>query len=177
MEKLPLPPKEKRIENRTARIASRSLILSLLFIGLSFSLIFSCRYTNSSEGRENNMEPDSLMESFMAFYQQFHRDSLFQINHIIFPLEGLPDNADSLTIALGNFRWKKEEWKMQKPFDFEFSEYGRKISQPAPGIIEEIIYHKKLPYLMTRRFSHFNGEWYLIYYAGMNRIRVQSEGE
>ncbi len=151
---------------------------ALLFLTtLVFLLFVSCKNQTASSDAENALLQDSLMESFTAFYQRFHRDSLYQIEHIIFPLEGLPDQADSLTIARGNFHWKKEEWNMQRPFDFEISEYDRKISQVAPGIIEEVIYHKKLPYLITRRFSYLGDDWYLIYYAGMNRVRVQKKEE
>ncbi len=138
-----------------------------------FLFILLCACNEQDHTEETETTSFTAPESFVDFYQRFHRDSLFQIEHIIFPLEGLPDDADSLTIALGSFRWKRENWQMQRPFDFEMSEFGREIKKVAPGTIEEIIYHKKLPYVIVRRFSYLGDDWYLIYYAGMNRIRVE----
>ena len=149
-------------------------LITLVFSLSFFALLWSCGGgdTQSAEGQpEGALSSD--MESFVEFYQRFHTDSLYQISHIIFPLEGLPDDADSATIASGSFRWTKKDWKMQRPFDFEMSDFGRELKEPGPGLVEEIIYHKKLPYVLVRRFSYLGGDWYLIYYAGMNKVRVE----
>ncbi len=152
---------------------------SMRIITLVFSLSFSALLWSCGGGNKQSVEEKSEgalssdMERFTAFYQRFHRDSLYQINHIIFPLEGLPDDADSATIASGRFRWQKEDWQMQRPFDFDMSDFGREFKQPGPGLVEEIIYHKKLPYVLIRRFSWLGDDWYLIYYAGMNKIKVE----
>ncbi|MEY3369011.1 MAG: hypothetical protein RI973_2166 [Bacteroidota bacterium] len=107
---------------------------------------------------------------FLEFYQRFHIDSAYQVGHIIFPLEGLPDHADSLTIASGTFRWQPEDWLMQRPFDFGMSDYMRDLQLVADNVIQERIVHKNGETGMVRRFARLGGEWYLIYYAGMNLI-------
>ncbi|MEY3052108.1 MAG: hypothetical protein RLY31_1893 [Bacteroidota bacterium] len=113
---------------------------------------------------------DTLPEGFTAFYQRFHQDSLYQVAHIVFPLEGLPDHADSLTLAAAEFRWVEEKWRMQRSFDYEMSDYERRMKVLAENAVEEQIVHKSRQVGMVRRFVRLGGEWYLIYYAGMNRL-------
>ena len=36
-----------------------------------------------------------LPEDFVAFYERFLQDSLYQMEHINFPLEGIPDNISN----------------------------------------------------------------------------------
>ncbi|MBR9923247.1 MAG: DUF4348 domain-containing protein [Bacteroidetes bacterium] len=108
---------------------------------------------------------------FYAFYQRFHNDSLFQIEHIIFPLKGVPREVDSITLALDNFYWQKDEWIMHKPFDFQMSEFERDIQPFSENLIQERIIHTKTGSMITRRFAKLSGgEWHLIYYADLNFV-------
>ncbi|MBI5916080.1 MAG: hypothetical protein HY842_11955 [Bacteroidetes bacterium] len=111
-----------------------------------------------------------LPGGFAEFYQKFHSDSLFQVAHIVFPLEGLPNNADSATVASKDFRWLPETWRMQRQFDFEVSEYQREIVPLTETIVMERIVHSTGEFGMVRRFAIVGGEWHLIYYAGVNRL-------
>ncbi len=113
---------------------------------------------------------ESLPEGFPAFYQRFHQDSLYQVAHVVFPLEGLPDHVDSLTLVGGNFRWTVENWRMQRAFDYEISDYDRRMKVLAENAVEEQIVHKSRQVGMVRRFARFGEDWYLIYYAGMNKL-------
>ena len=76
--------------------------------------------------KEQQVSDDPFVE-FMQFHQQFLEDSIFQIEHVLFPLEGLPSNADSATLATDNFRWLKEDWQIHLPFDFENSDYEQQF--------------------------------------------------
>lgn len=111
------------------------------------------------------------LAGFRQFYQKFHQDSLYQVDHVIFPLEGLPDNADSLAFVEDNFHWEREDWQMHRPFDFEFSDFIRQLEPIGGNIVVERIIHKTGQMGMVRRFSRLGDDWYLIYYAGMNRIK------
>lgn len=110
-----------------------------------------------------------LPEDFETFYLQFHQDSLYQIKHILFPLRGLPNNADSLTLAGGDFHWEQASWRMHKPFDNSTGTFNRSFSNLNNELITEDIYMKE-GFGMSRRFMKSNGEWFLIYYAAMNKI-------
>lgn len=130
----------------------------LVFI-LMIGSFFSCKREAAQEHNE-----------FEAFYLKFHQDSLFQVEHITFPLEGLPANADSATLVNNDFRWQKEDWQMHKPFDSKNGEYQIEFSSFGEDLIIEKVLHKSGTYGMLRRFARISGEWHLIYYAGFNRV-------
>lgn len=133
------------------------------------TVLASCNQTGSST------QDESEFREFGAFYEQFHADSIFQIEHIQFPLEGLPAKADSTTMADGSFRWQKEDWKMHKGFDFESSEYEIQLTPITNSLIVEKIIHKNGNFGIVRRFAKLGDSWYLIYYAGLNRILERTE--
>ena len=113
---------------------------------------------------------DNSEISFDEFYKRFHLDSVFQMEHVLFPLKGLPANADSAAIAGGTFEWKVEDWKLHRPFDTEDQMYQIELQAITPDLFQEIIFHKLSGYAITRRFARVNNDWYLIYYSGMNPV-------
>lgn len=140
----------------------------LPFFILLFAL-FSCK--NEAKQPDSPVaETTELPAGFADFYQKFHSDSLFQIAHITFPLEGLPNNADSAIVNDQTFRWTLETWRMQKQFDFQVSEYKREIVPLTETLVMERIVHNSGQFGMLRRFSVVGDEWHLIYYAGVNRL-------
>ncbi len=144
------------------------------YITLLFLLfLFSCKndsHSHSHASAEETSASAVLPEGFADFYQKFHSDSLYQVEHIVFPLEGLPDHADSLAIVNEDFRWQAEDWQMQRQFDFEMSEFRRHIVPVNDMMVLERIVHQSGEFGMVRRFALLGGEWHLIYYAGMNRL-------
>jgi hypothetical protein len=117
----------------------------------------------------SNTETERMPEDFETFYVKFHDDSLYQIAHVLFPLRGLPTNADSLTVAGGNFHWQESDWKMHKPFNSKKGEYQRNFLSLGDVITEDIT--TKDGFGMQRRFMKTDGEWYLIFYSAMNKMR------
>ncbi len=114
---------------------------------------------------------DKVMEEFKAFYDNFHRDTVFQLEHIIFPLEGLPPGGDSLMAINQKYYWQKDSWVCHKPFDFEYSEFTQQFIQYSDDLIAEKIEHNTGSYGMLRRFAKFDDDWFLIYYAAANRLK------
>jgi len=142
-----------------------------LFFLLAF---FACKNQNqapAAAGTTDGQTP-ALPDGFADFYQKFHSDSMFQVEHIVFPLEGLPNNADSTTVADKTFRWTPETWRMQRQFDFQVSEYKREIVPLTETLVMERILHNSGQFGMVRRFAIIGGEWHLIYYAGVNRLAM-----
>jgi len=115
-------------------------------------------------------EQKSEAADFGTFYEQFHRDPAYQLQHITFPLEGLPSDADAETITLGNFQWQEEDWEIQRAIDFENSEFKQELIKFGDDLVIEKILHQSGEYGAIRRFAKMGEEWYLIYYAGLNRI-------
>lgn len=114
-----------------------------------------------------------LPTDFLVFYTQFHSDSSYQMEHIDFPLEGLPELADSSILEEGNFYWKKEEWKMHKNFDARKESFSQNLNLVSDGLIFEFIpaseEDNKQNLWIERRFLKANGDWRLIYYSGLNK--------
>lgn len=145
------------------------LIIFTAFLALS---VFSCRNRETSPAEE---QLPSEYQDFVEFYERFHQDSAYQMEHIIFPLEGLPREADSTTIASGSFRWKKEDWRIQRPFNLESSSFEQQLAPVSEDLIIEKITHKMGDMGMQRRFARLGEEWYLIYYADLNRMSMKPE--
>ena len=143
-------------------------ILRPFFWVVAFGLILlGCRKKPSSPLIESGWVH---AEEFEAFYERFHRDSTFQMDHIVFPLEGIPDNADPAVVAGGTFRWTPETWRMNRPIDLEETGFRREIGFLGNDILTERLVHESGDYAMMRRFARMGEEWYLIYYAGLNAI-------
>ncbi len=126
-------------------------------------LIQSCQQPAPAPAEDGILPVD-----FQVFYELFHRDSLFQMEHIRFPLEGLPDYADSLTIAAGQYFWEAEEWVIHQQQLLDDPEFTREVSMFGDFVVRERFVHKERPLLTERRFSKEGDDWFLIYYAGLN---------
>lgn len=131
-------------------------------------LLFGCLFINACS--QNNTEEASAMQEFEAFYQNFHEEEAFQLAHINFPLEGLPAHADAATIAANDFVWEAEDWVMQRPFDLNDGKFKREIISFGDDLVVEKIVYQNGKFATIRRFGKLGKEWYLIYYAGLNRI-------
>ncbi len=113
---------------------------------------------------------DFLPKDFIDFYERFLADSLYQMEHINFPLEGIPDNALKDNALQADFRWQKDNWIMHRPIQEDSTGFSSTFSQLGPIIIEEIL-HESGQYGMLRRFANSGEEWRLIYYAGLNPLQ------
>ncbi len=116
-------------------------------------------------------QEDEVMKKFKAFYEKFHQDTAFQMEHIVFPLEGIPAGGDSLMLAGEKYYWERKDWVPHRPFDFENTELTQEFIQYSDDMIAEQIVHNSGAYGMLRRFAKFDDEWYLIYYIAANRLK------
>jgi len=147
----------------------RIFILPLTLLLFCFS---SCKQKQNQQGHSNTVFDDesSVPADFMDFYMKFHQDSSYQVNHIQFPLDGLPSMALELPQdSINNFSWHAADWKIHKPFMGDENEYLKEFRVISKNLISEFIIEKQMGYTMERRFSKLGGNWYLIYYMDMNR--------
>lgn len=107
---------------------------------------------------------DSLSTEFRHFYTLFHQDSLFQIEHIVFPLDGKPSRAD-LDMDLVDFKWTRSGWKLHQPFDEMDDTFMRSFLQIDEHLLIERIYSPDYGYYLERRWAYMRDDWHLIYYA------------
>ena len=137
-------------------------LLSSLILAL---LLLSCKRQEPTLKKE---EAAGLPPDFVTFYEKFHSDSLFQMAHITFPLEGYPSAPDSATVA-NHFHWTADKWLMHRGA-FSDSLYNRKFEMPMQNVVTELIMQKNVPYGTYRRFLKRGDSWSLIFYSDMNRI-------
>jgi hypothetical protein len=121
----------------------------------------------NSDGRLDNARP---YQEFAEFYDRFHQDSVFQMERILFPLPGLPREADSSLIASGLYRWTPETWTIQRPLNLQSSNFKRELIPVSKDLIIEKLVQPEYNLQIERRFSRLEDGWHLIYYAGLNNI-------
>jgi len=128
-----------------------------LWILLIMIITLSCK--NKTAETSNQLVNDELPESFLEFYDRFHKDSLFQMQHIVFPLEGRRPDSSQIV------QWNKEDWVIHRPFK-DLGIYKREVFSLNDIVIEKIK-DKGERYSMERRWNKSGNEWYLIYYQDM----------
>ena len=101
----------------------------------------------------------SLPDDFHDFYNQFHTDSVYQLEHIIFPLKGFGKIIDEWEAQ--DLHWQKEGWKIHKPFDSQDGAFERVFTNVG-GMVTEMISNGL--FTMEKRYAKLGGEWHLIYY-------------
>lgn len=130
---------------------------------------FSCRENRggAEEFPKVVTEFDRLPEDFRDFHKRFHKDSVFQMNRINFPLRGLPAHFTEEDM---NFAWEDSSWVLHKEYDTTTELFRREWTVHAGNEIEESIFSMEADFGMTRIFKQSGGYWYLVYYAAMNRL-------
>ncbi|MEM8523282.1 MAG: hypothetical protein AAGG68_01500 [Bacteroidota bacterium] len=137
---------------------------------ITYCFLLTIFVSCGNENKEQVVEattPDA--NDFEAFYNRFHSDSVYQIEHILFPLQGLPTNADTTILRNRDFYYQKEGWVVQNRLP-ENSDFRSEIAAIDSALVIERILHQSGQYAMERRFAKMDGEWMLIYYAGVNRV-------
>jgi hypothetical protein len=144
---------------------TKNLLLLFAFATLAIA-VSSCKQKKQEE-QISEETPMYYSEEFKAFYDQFSTDSTFQLEHIVFPLEGRRRQKDSLDIIPDDFRWQMEDWKIHRPFDDMNGTYSREWLDVS-GIVVERISDYSNTYSMERRFGKLSAGWHLIYYQEMD---------
>jgi len=136
-----------------------------------FLVIVGCK-DESSTSSDSDQQVSSLsgIPDFDKFYYRFHVDSTFQLEHVSFPLEGIPSNYGDLEIDLETFKWKKEDWAHHNLITSKEFESSFQVLDET--LVTEFIIHESKTMGMKRRFSKSDDRWFLIYYAGMNPIEI-----
>jgi len=145
-----------------------SKIIILIF---SFFLTwqYGCKKANTAETAEaSQVKMINEGDEFKEFYQKFSTDSAFQIEHTVFPLEGVRSPKDSLDKIDPNFRWTRDQWVIHQSFDDANGTFTREFVE-MPGLVTEIISDQSRQFTMERRFGKLSSGWHLIYYREMGK--------
>lgn len=146
--------------------------MRLLFpILVGATLLFACK-NQTKEAEQVTQSSVALPQDFFAFYEKFHQDSLYQVAHIIWPLQGDTDQQiDSTHFQKKNTVWEQATWRMQK-MEFNRSDYIFDRQMLGDMLVIERIKPKTANYGIERRFAkQGDGEWALIYYSDLQELR------
>jgi Domain of unknown function (DUF4348) len=135
------------------------------------ALFAACRQSTKAQIMASTTTTDGQQptEDFMLFYERFHRDSLFQMAHISFPLAGASLTQRDTTEEARTLptTWNREGWRMQrlellqKP-----QEFIREWRILDSIMVIERIRWREANYIVERRFAkESTNSWMLIYYA------------
>ena len=135
---------------------------------ISISLPSCKKEAKSENSATTETEGDTLPSEFVAFFDRFHEDSAFQMAHITFPLEGLPNsNNDSVVNNAERYYWTRADWKIHHGFVDPSNQFTQWFEMIGDRMIEHWVHMKGTNLFLQRRFAKLSDGWYLIYYVGM----------
>ena len=146
-------------------------LFSILLFSLSI-LSVSCK-NNPAGAMQKAAEMADLPKDFLAFYQQFHTDSSYQMAHIEWPLKGeksVPNESGDKKRVLAT--WEPETWEMLHLPDMTDAGLKRSFETISDVLIIEKLQYPMVNYGMERQFfKEENGAWKMIYYAEMQELK------
>jgi hypothetical protein len=110
-------------------------------------------------------------EEFKNFHQQFSTDSAFQMEHIVFPLDGIRAPSDQNDTLGLKHQWQREDWKIHGVFDDANGTFTVEMLDLAGKMVIEIISDESGLFTMERRFAKLSDGWNLIYYKEMGKYK------
>lgn len=137
--------------NRSFRLVSILIVLYLT----SCSLVKNV-HTHDVDNMTN-------IEDFDAFYDKFHRDSIFQMSRIKFPLKGI------MIDGWEQEKWNKENWLTLKTkvYDIDTTMYMTDYIKTNKSFVEKA-WIKDSGFFMEYRFKVIRKKWYLVYAVDKN---------
>ncbi len=130
----------------------------------------SCKNVSKQNSPDENIiEADTslsqLPQDFVDFFNKFHTDSVFQMNHIVFPLEGAISAPESKNDSMIPYRWRQDKWQLHHVYNSYNGIFTRKFYLINSDLIIERIVGVNALFKMERRFGKLNDGWNLIYYS------------
>ncbi len=139
------------------------LFVAITILGLLF---FYGQAKNKAKNAAHTPEDLSqgIPDDFLAFYNQFHEDSVFQMTRINFPLKGIKAIEN---IGGGeSYSYSQDEWIIHKPFDDMGGTFSRSFEEFS-GIVVETMLANEGQFRSVRRWAKLGDEWHLIFYQPM----------
>ena len=129
------------------------------------------RAVTQEPAAEGVVEADPIPADFLEFYDRFHADSAYQMEHINFPLEGLPSaEGDIDSIVDQRYFWQRDEWKKHNHFTDPSGQFEQWFEILDARVIEHWVQVRGTKLVIRRRFAKMDDGWYLIYYAGLRPL-------
>jgi hypothetical protein len=129
--------------------------------------LYSCGNTEASGYNQEVAAPAEVMElpeGFITAYEDYHSDSMAQMQHIQFPLSGKAKSGRD-TI------WEASGWALHQPYNRGSDLFRRSFRPVGSALILEDIIAPKLGLHMQRRWKKEDETWVLIYYKELQKIQ------
>ena len=131
-------------------------------------LIIISLFLYSYDKREINRISESdnrkiIIEDFDRFYDKFHKDSIFQISRIKFPLDGAKfDSGEEM-------KWSKNNWTMLKTriFDVDTTEFKIEFKKNNDSFYQKY-WIENSGFWGEYKFKLIENKWYLVYAVDHN---------
>ncbi len=155
---------------------------SMVIVATMLVCVVACKPKNKNEDENGIKTGDNPSivdckgkENFVEFYDKFMTDSAFQMERIIFPLEGKPTFVDSTSFK-EEYYFTADLWKPHHKIDFknlprwhaEWYDFGFMVKEIADNAIDNMF--------LERRWRNDDGKWFLVYYSDLNK-RNRGENE
>jgi hypothetical protein len=136
-------------------------IRSLLSLSTLFLVICACGNAETSTQTNGSIGEGTETEDFGSFYEQFHADSLFQLDRISWPLNGnfIQDSAG----VAKDLHYHKGDWSMHRAM-VDNPDFVQQIQPLTEDLYVEEIKARAGKYRIERRFARLSDGWHLIYY-------------
>lgn len=126
---------------------------------IAFSIIILLTFISCDKSRtQEKMNVSNFsIENFDSFYDKFHKDSLFQISRLKFPLKGAPDRGDI------NEKWTKENWHILKTkiYDVDTTQYKVSYEKHEKSFIEKV-WLEDSGFSFEYKFELIDNKWFLV---------------
>ena len=138
----------------------------LLFLSIFY---LSCA-DNSEQSKADAIgvtEPVSTTDSaetFTSFNDRFHRDSIFQLSRIAFPIGG------NFVEGENSQKWTADNWELLKEpvrETIDTKEYQHDL-QKTDTTVTEKYWIDNSGFKVERQFKKIGGKWFLTYYDDIN---------
>ena len=133
----------------------------LFLIMIVFFIFGGCKDSQGDVLQKEEIR--ELPASFVTYYTNFHSDSTYQMNHIIFPLKGRVSIIDSNGVNSVEKIYEEESWQLHKPF-YDSASYNQTFQMLGDQIVTETIVDKMGLLEIERRWGMMDSSWYLISY-------------
>ena len=126
-------------------------------IALSTIILLTFISCYKSRTLEKKSITNSSIENFEFFYDKFHKDSLFQISRLKFPMKGGPDRGDI------NEEWTKENWHILKTkiYDVDTTRYKVSYEKHEKSFLEKVWFVDS-GFSFEYRFELIDNKWFLV---------------
>jgi hypothetical protein len=116
--------------------------------------------THSQTIQNENRKFEFSNKEFEEFYNRFILDSVFQIEHVRFPLDGSLNECDT-TILWTKANWEAIHFDLRNDF---YNPIDSNIVKQDNSIFQYECIREEIGLLCEMRFEKIGKEWYLIYY-------------